>query len=210
MATPRKTITGSTPAAAAATSILAELKFFVKCVSATHKLHTEVADKLVKCSLHLLRELPSARDVVFEYFAMSFDVSVGAHMQFIDKDPNGTPPEDETIADIQDALESLVNSGPHAWAPLISAWALRLLGTLSHKFSRGRPMDIGSSCTLWLGSGAMRCLLGLAASCFGKLNSSETEDCIATLLSTYVQHSPHFDWVVARLGGCFPLKVISK
>lgn len=56
----------------------------------------------------------------------------------------------------------------------------------------------------------MRCLLGLAASCFGKLNSGETEDCIATLLSTYVQHSPHFDWVVARLGGCFPLKVISK
>lgn len=70
--------------------------------------------------------------------------------------------------------------------------------------------DIGSACSLWLGSSAMRCLLGLAASCFGKLSSSETEDCIATLLATYVQHSPHFDWVVARLGGCFPLKVISK
>lgn len=71
-------------------------------------------------------------------------------------------------------------------------------------------IDIGSSCTRWLGSNAMRCLLGLAASCFGKLNSAETEDCIAILLSTYVQNSPHFDWVVARLGGCFPLKVISK
>lgn len=121
-------------------SILSELKFFVKCVSTTHKLHADVAEKLVKCSLHLLRELPSARELVFEYFAMSFDVSVGSHMQFVEKEPNGTAPEDETIADIQDALESLVNSGPHSWAPLISAWALRLLGTLSHKFSRGRPM----------------------------------------------------------------------
>lgn len=70
--------------------------------------------------------------------------------------------------------------------------------------------DIGSSCTLWLGSNAMRCLLGLAALCFGKLYSKDTDDCIATLLSTFVQNSPHFDWVVARLGGCFPLKVISK
>lgn len=56
----------------------------------------------------------------------------------------------------------------------------------------------------------MRSLLGLAALCFGKLYSKDTDDCIATLLSTFVQNSPHFDWVVARLGGCFPLKVISK
>lgn len=56
----------------------------------------------------------------------------------------------------------------------------------------------------------MRCLLGLAALCFGKLYSKDTDDCIATLLSTFVQNYPHFDWVVARLGGCFPLKVISK
>lgn len=123
-----------------------------------------------------------------------------------------------------------MNVGPHAWAPLISSWSLRCLGLLSNKYSGGRPMgrfsylffelnpcnkdicylDIGSSCTLWLGATAMRCLLGLAASCFGKLNSIETEECIATLLSTFVQNSPHFDWVVARLGGCFPLKVISK
>lgn len=150
------------------------------------------------------------------------------------QEPNGTAPEDETIADIQDALERLVTDGPPSWAPLISSWSLCLLGTLSNKFSGGRSMgkyifqiiyiyiliykktnvfvclDIGSSCTRWLGSNAMRCLLGLAASCFGKLNSAETEDCIAILLSTYVQNSPHFDWVVARLGGCFPLKVISK
>lgn len=126
------------------------------------------------------------------------------------KDPNGTPPEDDTISDIQESLEKLVTKGPPAWAPLISSWSLRNLGTLSNKYSRGRAMDIGSSCTLWLGSNAMRCLLGLAAACFGKLNSIETEECISTLLATFVKNSPHFDWVVARLGGCFPLKVMSK
>lgn len=134
------TLATAPAAAAAASPILGELKFFMQCVSSPLKLPADVAEKLVKCSLHLLHELPSAREMVFEYFAMSFDVSVGVHMQFVEKEPNGTAPEDDTIADIQDALESLVNGGPHAWAPLISSWALRLLGTLSRKFSRGRQM----------------------------------------------------------------------
>lgn len=216
-------------------SILDELKFFIRCVSAQHKLPADVADQLVKCSLHLLHELPAAREVVFEYFAMSFDCSVGQHMQGAaasnthaantnDKGANASAAaaaagaaasdtgnnDDETIVDIQDALAALVAGGPHAWVPLISTWALRLLGTLSHKFARGRPRDIAGSCSLWLASPAMRCLLGLAASCFHQLDSAETEECIGVLLGTYVQHSPHFDWVVARLGGSFPLKVISK
>jgi len=63
---------------------------------------------------------------------------------------------------------------------------------------------------MWLGCNAMRCLLGLSALCFGKLNGEEAESCITTLLATFVQNSPNFDWVVARLGGCFPLKIISK
>lgn len=71
-------------------------------------------------------------------------------------------------------------------------------------------MDIATSCDLWLASPAMRCLLGLAAICFEKLDSDETEVCISNLLATFVKYSPNFDWVVARLGGCFPLKVISK
>lgn len=71
-------------------------------------------------------------------------------------------------------------------------------------------MDIGMACNLWLASSAMRCLLGLAALCFEKLDSDETETCISNILTTFVQYSPNFDWVVARLGGCFPLKVISK
>lgn len=70
--------------------------------------------------------------------------------------------------------------------------------------------DIGLACNFWLGCSATRCLLGLTASCFEKLTSKETEETITTLLNTYVMNSPHFDWVVARIGGCFPFKVISK
>lgn len=149
------------------------------------------------------------------------------------KDPNAAIAEDESIADIQEALEKLVIEGQHAWAPYISDWSLKILGILSNKFGRQghkgvlfrrnvdtfNPKlyvsivllaDIGTACNYWLGCSAMRCLLGLTAHCFEKLTSRETEECIATLLNTYVMNSPHFDWVVARLGGCFPFKVISK
>ncbi|KAG4068286.1 hypothetical protein HA402_007806 [Bradysia odoriphaga] len=191
-------------------SLLAELKYFVNGVPNLHRgLPADVSAQLVKCSLTLLEELSTSREVILEYFAMVFDESVKNYVAY-EREPQGTPPDDELVVSIQEALENLVTKGPAAWAPLISSWSLRILGTLSNKYSRGRVMDIGSSCTLWLGSNAMRSLLGLAALCFSKLYSKDTDDCIATLLSTFVQNSPHFDWVVARLGGCFPLKVISK
>lgn len=147
--------------------------------------------------------------IVFEYFAVVFDTSVGNYIVAVEKDPQASP-TDEAISEIQDALEDLVTNSSAAWSPLISNWSLRLLGQLSDKHSRRRAMDIGTACTLWLGSPAMRCLLGLTALCFDKLTSTETEACISNLLATFVNHSPHMDWVVARLGGCFPLKVISK
>lgn len=101
-------------------------------------------------------------------------------------------------------------NGPPAWPPLISSWCLCLLGEICDKNSRRRPLDIRTSCNLWLGCNAIRCLLGLAALCFSKLDDQEVDTCIAGLLNTFAQHSPYFDWVVARLGGCFPSKVISK
>lgn len=41
-------------------------------------------------------------------------------------------------------------------------------------------------------------------------DSERTESCISTLLDTSVRHSPHFDWVVAHIGGCFPDTVINR
>uniref|UniRef100_A0A336LS77 CSON002532 protein n=1 Tax=Culicoides sonorensis TaxID=179676 RepID=A0A336LS77_CULSO len=188
--------------------ILNELQKFVSGVSTLHR-GLPVHSQLLKCSLTLLAELPAARNIVFEYFSLVFDNSVANYMIAIEKDPQASP-TDDSISEIQDALENLVTNSTAAWSPLISNWSLRLLGQLSDKHSRRRTMDIGTACTLWLGSSAMRCLLGLTALCFDKLTSNETEACISNLLATFVNHSPHMDWVVARLGGCFPLKVISK
>lgn len=198
-------------------TLLTELQFFVNGVSAYNRgsQTTTANQQLVKCSLNLLNNLPSARDTIFEYFSLLFDVSVGNYViqkergeRSDDKDLSGST-DDEAINDIQIALENLVN-GPSAWIPLISSWSLRLLGKLSDKHARRRVLDIGSACSLWLGSSAIRCLLGLSALCFSKLDNNEAEACVSELLTIFVNHSPHFDWVVARLGSCFPLKVISK
>lgn len=146
---------------------------------------------------------------------------------------------DDTINEIQDVLESLIAQGQHAWAPYISNWSIKTLGTLSKKYKRsdGRgiaflifpliqlilniiyysiillslgSIDIASICNYWLGSSAMRCLLALTMSCFSKLSKSDEDIFTDYLLNTYSQSSASFDWVIARLGSCFPHKIISK
>ncbi|GAB0088755.1 Integrator complex subunit 5 [Sergentomyia squamirostris] len=192
--------------------ILIELQYFVNAVANIQRgLAPEISDQLVKCSLSIFENLPAARDSVIEYFALVFDKSIANFIAFVDKDTTTTPPVEPAVLDIEEALGRLLNSGIPAWAPLLSTWSLKLLGQLSQKHSRGRDlMNINNNCNFWMNSGAMKCLLGLSASCFSKLSNEETESCISILLSTFVSHSPHFDWVVARLGGCFPLKVITK
>lgn len=190
---------------------ISELKYFVTAVSNLYRSKPkEISPQLVRSSLNLLESLPASRDAVFEYFSIVFDMSVANYVRALDKDPQATPIEEESIAEIQATLEGLVTKGSAAWSSVVSTWCLRLLGELSDNHSPRRPMDVGAACNLWLGCNSIRCLLGLTALCFRRLNSDETEACISILLETFVQHSPHFDWVVARLGSCFPLKVISK
>ncbi|CAD7083690.1 unnamed protein product [Hermetia illucens] len=191
--------------------ILVELKQFIYTVANHRGIPKNISSpQLVRNSLNLLEDLPAAREVVLEYFSLVFDVSLGNYVQFVSKDSQGNPPEDELINDIQEALESLVTKGPPAWGPLIASWSLELVGRLSDKYWPSRKLDIGAACNLWLNCSAMRCLLGLMASCFRRMSNTEAEVCIATLLATFRKYSPSFDWVVARLGGCFPLKIISQ
>lgn len=37
---------------------------------------------------------------------------------------------------MQDALETLLNQGQHAWVPYISTWSIKTLGVLSKKYKR--------------------------------------------------------------------------
>lgn len=63
---------------------------------------------------------------------------------------------------------------------------------------------------VWLDCRATRMLIDLTTQSLEDLNQSETGACINALLETSVEHSPHFDWVVAHIGGCFPHTVVTR
>ncbi|XP_076684691.1 integrator complex subunit 5 omd isoform X2 [Andrena cerasifolii] len=62
----------------------------------------------------------------------------------------------------------------------------------------------------WMSCRATRTLIDITAQCLQCLMHSDTESCIKALLDTSVLHSPHFDWVVAHVGSCFPNTVITR
>lgn len=59
------------------------------------------------------------------------------------------------------------------------------VGEMSNKNSRRRQLDIQTSCNLWLGCDAIRCLVGLTALCFSKVDEQEVDTCITGLLNTF-------------------------
>lgn len=62
----------------------------------------------------------------------------------------------------------------------------------------------------WMSCRATRILIDITAQCLQCLMHADTESCIKALLDTSVMHSPHFDWVVAHVGSCFPNVVITR
>ncbi|XP_037828005.1 integrator complex subunit 5 [Lucilia sericata] len=210
--------------------ILVELKQFIQYVSAYRggNPKTLTSNALVRTSLHLLEDLPAAREIVFEYFALVAEVGVQSYVNTANVDLQtgvgiqqqklGTSQqqqqqltvsmEDPCFEFIQLALENMVSKGPGAWGAVIASWCLDLVGSLSDKYSK--RMSIGAACNYWLNCSTMRGLLTLISICFRKLTNSEAETCVETLLAAYQRYSMTFDWVVARLGGCFPSKIISQ
>ncbi|KAG8227424.1 hypothetical protein J437_LFUL000433 [Ladona fulva] len=198
---------------------LSELRIFV--AGATRTVKTNPLE-LARTALSLLKTLPSTIDAVLEYFCALFDVAVGKYVSQIESDMcNGTssvPPisshEEATIAEIHTVLCNCVTSSPEAWVPIISKWSLELLGELSSKYA-GRahvPLTAGLNETLqlWMSCRATRTLIDITTQCLSCRILSDTETCINSLLDTSVVHSPHFDWVVAHVGSCFPHTVITR
>lgn len=62
----------------------------------------------------------------------------------------------------------------------------------------------------WMSCRTTRTLIDITAQCLQCLMFADTESCINALLNTSVLHSPHFDWVVAHVGSCFPNTVITR
>ncbi|KAF4517181.1 hypothetical protein B566_EDAN005613 [Ephemera danica] len=146
------------------------------------------------------------------------DMSVSRYVSQLETDreqsTSTTFPEETTISEIHSTLSTFVTSNPEAWAPIISTWSLELLGELSSRYA-GRGMvsisaGLGESLQLWMSCRATRSLMDLTTQCLSCLMSADTEACINALLDVSVKHSPHFDWVVAHVGSCFPRTVVTR
>lgn len=111
-------------------------------------------------------------------------------------------------------LSEFIRLNPRAWAPLVSAWAVDLLGQLSSKHAGCRVAPHSSSLNellqLWMSCAATRSLMEAYSQCLAAMLAWCPDACVDALLDTSVQHSPHFDWVVAHIGSAFPGTIISR
>ncbi|XP_073514566.1 integrator complex subunit 5 [Phyllobates terribilis] len=182
-----------------------------------------------RCSLLLLRCLPPARHAVLEHLRSVFHDSVSSFLHERDSQdclpqssssqrrgppPPSTPGLDEVTQEVQKVLEEFIKLNPRAWAPLISAWSIELMGQLSSKHANRQGMPHSTSLNellqLWMSCGATRVLMDIYTLCLSTMIDSCPDACVDALLDTSVQHSPHFDWVVAHIGNSFPSTIISR
>eukprot|EP00058_Branchiostoma_floridae_P023895 XP_002609385.1 hypothetical protein BRAFLDRAFT_124611 [Branchiostoma floridae] len=193
----------------------AEIKTFVQGKHATfgHKLTLE---EHARSALSLLRNVPAARSAVLEFLQGIFDEAVNSHILQIESEGSGTvgPNLDPVIQEVCSVLLGFVKVNPQAWAPLISAWSIDLLGQISTKYAGRRGVPHSSSLNellqLWMTCKATRTLMDIYTQCLAAMTGSSADLCVDALLDTSVQHSPHFDWVVAHIGSSFPNTIITR
>ncbi|XP_078283802.1 integrator complex subunit 5 [Rhinoraja longicauda] len=198
--------------------LLQKVKAFISGVDPAQG-HQLTVKEHARCGILLLRNLPPARGAVLEHLRGVFDESVGAYILALDREGCGGHHlgslglEDVTL-EIQGVLSEFVRSNPKAWAPLVSGWSIDLMGQLSSKYSGRHRVPHASSLNellqLWMSCKAMRALMEIYVQCLSSLISSCPDACVDALLDTSVQHSPHFDWVVAHIGSSFPNTIISR
>ncbi|XP_058717523.1 integrator complex subunit 5 [Poecile atricapillus] len=185
-----------------------------------------------RCALRLLRCLPPARHAALQHLRSLFDEQVCSHL--LQRDSSAPPPPPppplppplppppppkpcpgaEVLQEVRRSLTELVAANPRAWAPGVAAWASELMGQLSSKYA-GRPgvppaSSLNELLQLWMSCPATRALLDIYSQCLAAMVGSCPDACVDALLDTSVQHSPHFDWVVAHVGSSFPGTIISR
>lgn len=116
------------------------------------------------------------------------------------------------LKEVHGVLSEFIRLNPRAWAPLVSAWAVDLLGQLSSKHARVAPhsSSLNELLQLWMSCAATRSLMEAYSQCLAAMLAWCPDACVDALLDTSVQHSPHFDWVVAHIGSAFPGTIISR
>ncbi|CAB4000632.1 integrator complex subunit 5-like [Paramuricea clavata] len=174
-----------------------------------------------KSAIVLMRCLPCARAAVLEQICEIFQEAV--HKYIIESDRQDLlgsgekaevdPEIYDVIENIHDTLLEFINNNPDAWAPIVTKWSVYLLGQLSAKYATQRGTKASTSLNerlqVWLTCPAAQMLMEISAQCFSKLIDTNPDVCIQYLLDSAVQHSPHFDWVVAYIGSYFYKSIIS-
>ncbi|XP_067831614.1 integrator complex subunit 5 [Heptranchias perlo] len=195
--------------------LLQEMKSFISGMDRVRG-HKLTVKEHARCGILLLRNLPPARGAVLEHLRGVFDEYVGGYILDLNHEGGGLgrPGLDDVTQEIQTVLSEFVRTNPKAWAPLVSAWSIDLMGHLSSKYSGRHRVPHASSLNellqLWMSCKATRSLMEIYVQCLSSMISSCPDACVDALLDTSVQHSPHFDWVVAHIGSSFPNTIISR
>ncbi|XP_010766253.1 integrator complex subunit 5 [Notothenia coriiceps] len=171
-----------------------------------------------RCAVRLLRSVPACRGAVLEHLRGVYDEYVSAFLHNLETENDNSSGVSSNLEDIiqevHGVLSEFIRLNPRAWAPLVSAWAVDLLGQLSSKHAGRRVAPHSSSLNellqLWMSCAATRSLMEAYSQCLAAMLAWCPDACVDALLDTSVQHSPHFDWVVAHIGSAFPGTIISR
>lgn len=194
-----------------------EIKSFISGVDAIQGRKLSVREH-ARCAVRLLRSVPACRGAVLEHLRGVYDEHVSAFLHNLETEGSGSSGVNSNLEDIiqevHGVLSEFIRLNPRAWAPLVSTWAVDLLGQLSTKHAGRRVAPHSSSLNellqLWMSCAATRSLMEAYSQCLAAMLAWCPDACVDALLDTSVQHSPHFDWVVAHIGSAFPGTIISR
>ncbi|TNM99203.1 integrator complex subunit 5 [Takifugu flavidus] len=206
-----------TPQTPSAQELSQEIKSFINGIDVAQGRKLSVREH-ARCAVRLLRLVPACRGAVLEHLRGVYDEHVSAFLHNLETDgdtSSGVSSNlEDIIQEIHSVLSEFIRLNPRAWAPLVSTWAVDLLGQLSSKHAGRRVAPHSSSLNellqLWMSCAATRSLMEAYSQCLAAMLAWCPDACVDALLDTSVQHSPHFDWVVAHIGSAFPGTIISR
>ncbi|KAM6953556.1 integrator complex subunit 5 [Aplochiton taeniatus] len=194
-----------------------EIKSFISGVDVSQGRKLSVREH-ARCAICLLRSVPACRGAVLEHLMGVYDEHVSTFLHNLEMEGDASigvsSNLEDVIQEVHGVLSEFIRLNPRAWAPLVSTWAVDLLGQLSSKHAGRRAAPHSSSLNellqLWMSCAATRSLMEAYSQCLAAMLAWCPDACVDALLDTSVQHSPHFDWVVAHIGSAFPGTIISR
>ncbi|XP_037956882.1 integrator complex subunit 5 [Teleopsis dalmanni] len=197
--------------------ILVKFSKFLDILDAGEDAKIFVSDNAIRESLFLLTEFQTCRTLTLKYFGVLADKCIENYVQNVIVDVrtgsvtnNG---RDFDLLDqryfipIQAKLETLINNGTDEWHLEVLKWSLELIGSLTKKH-KNYEMTIGAKTNYWLSSTTMKGLMLLTTRCICKLDSNNLEKAIVEIMSVFRRFQP--DWLLVRIGNCFPHKIMSN